>query len=496
MTLYTSDGNSYESFADYVLKNTSSPETFRKEGSYHQRTGYSIDPEASELPLHQKAFLNAISVPESSGRYDVRYTPSGGTRFQETGQHPGIFEPGPSGPSSAAGRYQFTISTWNNMGGGPFTRRNQDVRAWELAQKEYNRLMGRDLDTDLKEQGLTSYMAESLGGVWEGLKDSPLKAVQEYHSSLNRYGGATTLAGTSDKRTSELPIGSESPSIRGRASPESYIGGKSIPVSEAVGATNLMGMGLASAPQIFSTLREQESYHQDDEKNKPNLQSVSGLTNFIKELFGYDKPKSEEKTFNVENDEFPSKEDVEFAQKYGWGYGQSWERYFNNELIKIFGKEKGKTKKVEIEALNFAGYTFEELHKVMNDSKWTMLIDPKHPEYNVVKNAIGQMYGRAALASARSGIASLGFDPSKSITDLITEKVNVGGLHWPSSDKIYINLHDKRKGFEGTALLHESIHSGIEHLKRRTPKESKEILSKLESNGITEEHIVFKNGRP
>ena len=67
---------------------------------------------ATDLPPEAGGFLDAISGPESAGKYNVRYTPQGGTTFDLTGSHPNILEPTKSGQkSSAAGRYQFTGTT-------------------------------------------------------------------------------------------------------------------------------------------------------------------------------------------------------------------------------------------------------------------------------------------------------------------------------------------------------------------------------------------------
>lgn len=154
------------------------------------------DPVSQNLPSHHRALLNAISGPESGGAYNVRYAPGGGKTFDENGEHPGIFESGPAGPSSAAGRYQFTKTTWDNLtGGAPFTRENQDAAAIQLAKSEYQRKTGRDLDTDLQQNGLTPQMASVLAPTWAGLGDNPGKAIGQYRASMARYqgGGAAPM---------------------------------------------------------------------------------------------------------------------------------------------------------------------------------------------------------------------------------------------------------------------------------------------------------------
>ena len=117
------------------------------------------DPAAIDLDPVQKAFLNATASGESKGRYDVRFTPAGGARFTDFTKHPGIPEQGPEGPSTAAGRYQFTKRTWESLGGGPFDPVTQDIRGWQLAERDYRVATGRDLSDDLKEKGFTPEIA-------------------------------------------------------------------------------------------------------------------------------------------------------------------------------------------------------------------------------------------------------------------------------------------------------------------------------------------------
>lgn len=140
------------------------------------------NPVAPGLEPHETALLNAISAPESRGAYNVRYTPRGGVPFEETGQHPAIGEFGPAGLSTAAGRYMFTKSTWDAITGGnvPFTRENQDIYALKLAAQDYGRRTGRDLNEDLKANGLTPQIMAALSPTWTGLRDNPRLALAAY----------------------------------------------------------------------------------------------------------------------------------------------------------------------------------------------------------------------------------------------------------------------------------------------------------------------------
>jgi muramidase (phage lysozyme) len=145
------------------------------------------DPVADDLQPHQKAFLNAVAAPESGGRYDIRYDGGAGSTF--TGdQHPNVQVPLANGDySTAAGRYQFTKSTWDDTGGGKFDPATQDRRAWELAQDRYGAVTGRPLDSDLRTQGLTPDIMKALAPTWQGFAAKPGDAAATYQDSLQRY---------------------------------------------------------------------------------------------------------------------------------------------------------------------------------------------------------------------------------------------------------------------------------------------------------------------
>ena len=130
-----------------------------------------------------KRLLEAIAAPESGGRYNVRYTPKGGAEFSGYGQHPRIFEPGPAGPSSAAGKYQITATTYDRLGGGSFTPEAQDEMAARLAVQDYKARTNRDLVADLQAEGLSSRILGALSPTWTGLKDNPSKATTAYQAA-------------------------------------------------------------------------------------------------------------------------------------------------------------------------------------------------------------------------------------------------------------------------------------------------------------------------
>ena len=154
-------------------------------------------PVASGLKPYEQALLNAIASKESGGRYNVRYTPQGGATFEGYDSHPGIYERGPAGPSSAAGRYQFVKSTWDSLpaeakGDGKFTPENQDRAALWLARRDYASRGGGNLDDVLQQQGLTPSVLKTLAPTWAAFGGRPDGIIQAYNDTLGGKVPSTT----------------------------------------------------------------------------------------------------------------------------------------------------------------------------------------------------------------------------------------------------------------------------------------------------------------
>jgi len=182
--------------AKYSLPSSRIPNGSRNGQSSGQSGGGNIgQAQNTDLTPQQRAFLDAIALKESGGRYDIRYDGAGGTIFDlSTGQHPNVRVPLPGGNySTAAGRYQFTYSTWNSLtGNAPFTPENQDYWAWQNAENNFP----GSLNDYINANGVDSNVLNSLSGQWQAFEnpDNHAAIIDTYNSSLANQGISANTA--------------------------------------------------------------------------------------------------------------------------------------------------------------------------------------------------------------------------------------------------------------------------------------------------------------
>ena len=152
----------------------------------------------NEADPTQKAFLNTLAGPESGGEYNIVY---GGEHFEDYSKHPGIYTPIKSGPnkgktSSAAGKYQFLESTWNDIAGRyglkDFSPANQDKAAWILAAEKYAQNTKGDKLLDALNSGDAERIAnvgKVLSPIWTSLPSGIEQGTttDKFVSTFNKY---------------------------------------------------------------------------------------------------------------------------------------------------------------------------------------------------------------------------------------------------------------------------------------------------------------------
>lgn len=160
---------------------------------------------SAALPPQAVALLNTIAGPESDGSYNVIYN---GHKFDSYADHPRINVPITSGPnagktSSAAGKYQFLKSTWDEykdkLGLPDFSPDSQDKAAWALAQDAYKAKTGNDLSDALSSgdpktiagvsKALSPIWTSLPGGIEQGTNEN--KFVKSYSEALDSAGNGT-----------------------------------------------------------------------------------------------------------------------------------------------------------------------------------------------------------------------------------------------------------------------------------------------------------------
>lgn len=137
-----------------------------------------------------RAYLDAISRAEGTaalpgGGYNTMF---GGEQFGDLSDHPRVMKPfrqtdGTMNQTSAAGRYQFTQTSWDEasqaLGLTDFSPRSQDMAALWLIQR------AGQLDNVLSGDFMTA--TNHLGGVWASLPSSPYAQPKRSQEEMENY---------------------------------------------------------------------------------------------------------------------------------------------------------------------------------------------------------------------------------------------------------------------------------------------------------------------
>lgn len=173
-----------------------------------------------------------------------------------------------------------------------------------------------------------------------------------------------------------------------------------------------------------------------------------GALSWLASLFS-SPPKEETKTYLAPpRSEYPTDDDVNFARKNDWSYGQPWAPEFEGHSARLLS---GITNKFPLKT------------EVLGTDKKT--VDKLVPG---TTDPLKDYYAKAALASEGSALSKLGFDPNRTAVDLLrdpkkTDKTGryVYGFNEKNEpvDDIYANARDP------SAIVHESMHRGFKKLR-------------------------------
>lgn len=138
---------------------------------------------------------------------------------------------------------------------------------------------------------------------------------------------------------------------------------------------------------------------------------------------------------------YPTSEDVAFARQHDYSYGQPWAPEFQGNAYRLLAGDPNES------PLQTMGISADRLRSKAATKE--------------IPSEFNDYYAKAALAVQNSGLALLGFDPSRVAADVTRDpkRVNILGTYNRKTDEIYANARDP------STIVHESIHRGIQKLK-------------------------------
>lgn len=206
---------------------------------------------------------------------------------------------------------------------------------------------------------------------------------------------------------------------------------------------------------------------------------MNALGDFWGRITGSDQPRVTE-TKAPPLSSYPSQADARYALEQGFGYGSGNEPYIEAHRARIMGVTDPRTGKFTPRA--GAGLLLNQAVSAVDDDRLGKMLDLDKMENWKLKEKLGTTFTQAALAAQHNAIAMLGFDPSRTVMDIVLKGANIGGAYEKKRDAIYANID----ATDPSSVLHESIHRGLQKLRERSP-EAKQIL---ERDLPEEEYVV------
>lgn len=180
---------------------------------------------------------------------------------------------------------------------------------------------------------------------------------------------------------------------------------------------------------------------------------------------------------------YPSQDDAREALKYGFGYGSGNEPYIEAHRARVMGDSSGK----QFRAQSAAGMMIDKAISAVDDEQLSKMLDLDKMENWKLKEKLGTTFAQAALAANRNAIATLGFDPNRTVMDIVMEGANVGGAYHKKKDAIYANID----AVDPSSVLHESIHRGLQKLREKSP-EAAELIKDLPQEEYVVRYMMYK----
>lgn len=221
-----------------------------------------------------------------------------------------------------------------------------------------------------------------------------------------------------------------------------------------------------NSPMTTENMITPRELQHDPHNQVPHVTLGSGTReNRLTDWMGLTNPEPEDKKAAPLSN-YPTQEDARKAIESGFGYGTGNEPYINAERARVL--DPGVVSLDDVYSGKYDKNT--DLNKISNLG---------------LRAKVGTAVAQAALAANRNPIATLGFNPQKTILDTANdpEHATVAGTYRPVEDEIYANADPRLS----SAIVHESLHRGIEIMKS-DPK-GKEMLGQL-IRGDDDERLV------